>query len=234
VRLLLSIREGGPKIEWLKPERDFYELALHKHRFPSAKARFCTEHLKIIPGIAWCNARLAEGHTLLSHSGVRAGESLKRSTLPERDMNGMLLVEEYRPLLRWTIEDVYAIHKEHGVPLNKLYAAGAKRVGCFPCIMSRKAEVRNIALNFPDRIAIIAHYEGEFMRRYGRYSSFFASKTVPLRFRKTEFKKADGTIELVASIQNVVEWSMTGKRAKGHYTDDETLFDGSCESGFCE
>jgi hypothetical protein len=158
--------------------------------------------------------------------------------LPERDLNGFLLVEEYRPLLRWTIRDVYAIHKEYGVPLNALYAAGARRVGCFPCIMSRKAEVRNIAINFPDRIEKIRFEESRYPEAYGRPSSFFASKTVPPRFRKTEFVSREGVAHMVASIDDVVKWSLTGKGARGRF-DDPTLFDlphdgPVCAAGFCE
>lgn len=36
-------------IETIYPERNFFDLAFHKKRFPSTKARFCTEHLKIAP-----------------------------------------------------------------------------------------------------------------------------------------------------------------------------------------
>ena len=37
----------GVPIEHLKPELDFYQLAAREKRFPSAKARFCTEYLKM-------------------------------------------------------------------------------------------------------------------------------------------------------------------------------------------
>jgi 3'-phosphoadenosine 5'-phosphosulfate sulfotransferase (PAPS reductase)/FAD synthetase len=33
----------------IKPELDFFELSRKKKRFPSARARFCTEELKIVP-----------------------------------------------------------------------------------------------------------------------------------------------------------------------------------------
>ena len=112
------------------------------------------------------------------------------------------------------------------------------RAGCFPCIMSRKAEIRNIAIRFPERIDHIRNIEQEFFKRYGRYSSFFHAKTVPPRFRSMKYVNKKGKLTMVATIDDVVRWSMSGKRARGRY-DDKDLFGNtneplSCKSGFCE
>lgn len=235
----ISIDNGGPKIEWLFPEMGFYELAMKKKRFPSTKARFCTQYLKVVPTLQWVDERLSEGHTVMAHTGIRANESEDRSKLPQRDLNGILLIEEYRPLLYWTIKDVFQIHKEHDVPLNKLYAAGARRVGCFPCIMSNKAEMRNIALSFPERIDAIRKAENQFLEKFGRYSTFFGPKTTPLRFRSMEVTTKKGKKVMVATIDDIVKWAMTGKRARGRFDEVQDLFQGestqiSCDSGFCE
>lgn len=50
----------------------------------------------------------------------------------------------WRPILRWTLADVIAIHRRHGITPNPLYLreAGANRVGCWPCIMCGKAELK--------------------------------------------------------------------------------------------
>ena len=140
---------------------------------------------------------------------------------------------QWRPLITWKIEDVVAIHQKYGIPMNKLYAAGAHRVGCFPCIMSRKAEVRMIAQKFPERIAMIRDVENAFEADYGRYSSFFARNAVPERFRSKAFTTKEGEQMNVATIDDVVRWSMTGKRARGSYLDEEPE-PVSCSSGFCE
>ncbi len=117
--------------------------------------------------------------------------------------------------------------------MNKLYEAGAQRVGCFPCIMSRKAEVRMIAQKFPDRIAIIRDAENAFETEYGRFSSFFPRNVAPERFRSKAVTTKEGEAMNVATIDDVVRWSMTGKRAKVSYLDDEPE-PVSCSSGFCE
>lgn len=212
----------------------FFDLALHKRRFPSTKARFCTEVLKIYPTADYIQKLKYDGKKVIAVSGVRADESEDRSKLSEWDWNGNLFTYQWRPLLRWTLNDVLAIHERHSFPLNPLYAIGAQRVGCWPCIMSRKAEIRIIALKFPERIEEIRKAEQEFLKRYGRFSSFFASDKVPERFRSMDFVTADGRTVKVATIDDVVRWSLTGDGAEGSWEDDEPEKVMSCGSGFCE
>jgi len=224
-------------IQWLKPELDFFELALKKKRFPSTKARFCTESLKIYPAEDFIQSLKLDGMEPVSVSGVRANESFDRAQLSEWAMSGFNVVyPQWRPLISWTIDDVVEIHERHNFPLNPLYAIGAQRVGCWPCIMSRKAEIRNIALRFPDRIDKIREAEQEFTKRYGRYSSFFHSTTIPARFRSMPYIDKTGETVMLATIDDVVKWSMTGKGAKGSYEDepDENENTIGCHSGFCE
>lgn len=248
-------------VQWLEPELKYYDLAMKKKRFPGAKTRFCTQWLKIFPSQEHIAKRCKEGYEVITVSGVRANESFERSKLDEYEWNelhGNLLVKQWRPLLKWTLDDVLAIHKKYDFPLNPLYSIGARRVGCFPCIMSRKAEIRLIAQKFPERIDMIREAEQLFEKTYGRYSGFFPRKVVPKRFwskpylvdgvqqyEKEPIYDDDGNKigeretdepSFVATIDDVVRWSMTGKRAKGSYLDDEDENENplSCNSGFCE
>jgi 3'-phosphoadenosine 5'-phosphosulfate sulfotransferase (PAPS reductase)/FAD synthetase len=238
VRLL---SERVHPIETIKPPLDFFELARKKTRFPSAKARFCTEHLKVRPTQAHLEALQQAGKKIVAVSGVRADESFERAQLEEFEFSDALGCYQWRPLLGWKIEDVRAIHERHGIPLNPLYALGAQRVGCWPCIMSRKAEIRTIARKFPERIDEIRDAEERFERERGRYSSFFARNMVPPRFRSKDFlqdgtpvpdPETGGTMK-IATIDDVVRWSMTGNRAQGSYLD-EVGSERPCQSGFCE
>ncbi len=58
------------------------DLAKQKGRFPSPKARFCTEQLKIIPTIEWI---LEQEEDIAIYQGIRAEESLNRSKMKQRD-----------------------------------------------------------------------------------------------------------------------------------------------------
>jgi 3'-phosphoadenosine 5'-phosphosulfate sulfotransferase (PAPS reductase)/FAD synthetase len=140
----------------------FLDLCLWKGRFPSTRARFCSQELKHNP----LNDYMDDiGGTIISWQGVRRDESPARANLPERDVDfgswepepvGRLI---YRPILDWTAADVFAFHDRHGVKPNPLYMQGMGRVGCMPCIHARKAELREIASRFPAEIERVAEWE---------------------------------------------------------------------------
>lgn len=219
-------------IETLKPKLPFYEMVAKHKRFPSACARFCTQELKIHPSQDHIRYLQGAYSHVVAVSGVRSNESFERAKLLEWDYSGNLLTVQWRPLITWKIEDVIAIHQKYGIEMNRLYAAGAKRVGCFPCVMSNKAEIRNIAKNFPERIRIIEDAENAALEA-GQYGTFFARDKVPLRFRTRPITTKSGETMMTCSISDAVRWSMTGKRAQGSYLDDEPE-PVSCNSGFCE
>lgn len=227
------VSENVHPIEILEPDLGFFDLAFHKKRFPSAVARFCTQHLKIIPAQRHITNLIAEGHEVIAVSGVRADESAVRASLPEWDYSGHMLCVEWRPLIHWTLADVLAIHKRHNIPLNPLYAAGAQRVGCWPCVMSRKAEIRNIAINFPDRIDDIRAAEQRFETAGRSFSSFFGPNVTPKRFHSKTSVNKKGEIVSYATIDDVVRWSLTGKGAKGSFKDEPEP-ESRCMSGYCE
>jgi hypothetical protein len=64
-------------------------------------------------------------------------------------------------------------------------------------------------------------------------STFFARDKVPERFCSQSITTKNGEVMQVPTIDDVVTWSMTGKRAQGSYLDD-VLEPISCQSGFCE
>lgn len=219
-------------IETIQPPLSFYELAEKKKRFPSTKARFCTQHLKIIPTQTHILKYLQDGKRVLLLSGVRAGESKERADLPELDFDEYYAVDMYRPLLNWSLDDVWSFLKKYSSPRNPLYDYGAMRVGCFPCIMSNKYEVRNIANNFPERIDMIRPKEQEIGKQG---STFFPPNKTPKRFRSKPVVTKKGKTVFVATIDDVVEWSKTGKRRPNQYEMDLQEFS-VCPSnlGQCE
>ena len=153
----------------------FVDLVMLKGRFPSMKTRFCSEELKLVPIFNEVTAPLARaGATVVSWQGVRAEESLARSTLPmrqrvslapyclkkhERDEAEAWRSYAFRPLIRWTRDEVFAFHRRHGIEPNPLYAEGMTRVGCMPCINCSKNELAQIAARFPEHIARVKEWE---------------------------------------------------------------------------
>ena len=196
-------------IETIETE-GFFELAKRKKRFPSTKARFCTQELKLKPTKAYIE-KLSERGAVIGLSGVRRGESFERSKLPEwgSPLESYFGIREWRPLIDWSLKDVLAIHERYNIPLNPLYSKGAQRVGCFPCIMSSKNELREIARQFPERIDTIRGQE----QSIG--STFFSPNKLPVRFRSQECETKSGRKVKIATIDDVVKWANTGKGAVG-------------------
>lgn len=73
----------GVKLVVLKSEFDFVSLAKHKKRFPSTKARFCTEVLKIHPMIDYV---LSLDDSCIIIQGIRSAESASRAAMDDECM----------------------------------------------------------------------------------------------------------------------------------------------------
>lgn len=145
----------GP-IREINARDTFLELTDRKGRFPSRVARFCTEELKVFPMQKYLRALDAE---IVNTVGIRRAESKARSHMTEWEWSDGFDCEIWRPLVTWSVDDVLAIHRRHGLELNPLYAMGATRVGCWPCIHARKSELALVARVDPDRIRQIADME---------------------------------------------------------------------------
>lgn len=209
-------------IETLRAPLDFYKLAEKKKRFPSAKARFCTEYLKMRVSQEYILAWMQADKNVLLITGIRHAESLARSELKQFDFDTYYACDVYRPIIDWTKAQVFEYIKAKGQYANPLYALGAQRVGCLPCIMSRKKEIRMVADLFPERIDMIEQWENKIG---AGGSSFFHATMVPKRFRRKEFHKMDGKPWMVCSIRDVVDWSHTAKGGKYYDSGPQDHFD---------
>jgi 3'-phosphoadenosine 5'-phosphosulfate sulfotransferase (PAPS reductase)/FAD synthetase len=185
----------------------FLDLCLWKGRFPSTMARFCTEHLKIIPyNEQILFPAMKEFGQVETWVGVRADESAARAKLPEREMDDTG-AEIVRPILHWSVQDVFAIHDKHGVKPNPLYKQGMKRVGCMPCVSCGKEELRQIAMRFPEQIERVAEWESivkEASKQDG--ATFFTVRAKEMSELMTREEH-----ERLASIKGKVEWAKTTK-----------------------
>lgn len=149
-----------------------------KKVFPSRLMRFCTEQLKVKPFMEHLATLDDE---VVNVVGIRAEESAARAKMPEWEDSRALDCDVWRPLIDWTFEDVAEIHRRHNLPPAALYFKGSERVGCWPCIFSRKSEVRQVAEVDPARIDLIAQLEDELTdsaRERFRSDEVFREKTL--------------------------------------------------------
>lgn len=199
--------------ETLIPKLQFFDLAFKKKRFPSRKAQFCSVELKIEPTKAWLRQRWEEGEEVVLLNGKRSGESNQRKLSmkdkPARGFSDYWGAEEWSPLREWTLQQVLAIHRKYKIELNPLYALGARRVGCWPCINCGKHEIRIVAEHRPEKIAEIEAQERRHLEGLGRVSTFFHGKTTTKNFHDLIYTDSDGKKWGTASIRSVVQWSHT-------------------------
>lgn len=186
---------------------------LKKGMFPSGRRRWCTEELKVRPMGKYLASLDAEAVNVV---GVRAEESAARAALAEWEMppdTSMIDAETWRPLIQWKTEDVIAIHHRHGVIPNRGYLGAARRVGCWPCIRSAKAEIRNIADTDPGRIDLLADLERDIGRlareRMERKGTTLEAEGYhePVWFQSPIRDESGGSP--CWPIDRVVEWSRT-------------------------
>lgn len=156
----------------------FLDLCIWKGRFPSTKARFCTQELKIEPIKEYLAEIVNEGNDVMSWSGERAEESLARAKKPVKEV--LLKTDKgtaytYRPLLRWKEQDCFNKLKQFGIEPNPLYKDGFNRVGCFPCMMCRKSEIKLISELHPEVFEQLERWEQKVAAASKRQAaSFFA------------------------------------------------------------
>ena len=178
---------------------------IHKGMFPARMRRWCTQSLKVEVAKQYLRNMDAEP---ISVVGIRAEESKARSKMPEWEWFDAGDCEMWRPLIRWTTDDVIAIHQRHNVTPNPMYLGNnpAERVGCYPCVYARKSEIKRIASNDPDRIAILRDLEEDVHRiRIERAEA----KGEQLRTPTGWFSSPVGRTGESWPIDRVVEWART-------------------------
>lgn len=205
----------------------FLDLCIWKGRFPSTKARFCSEELKRNPIIEQVQIPLLDqGDTIWSWQGVRADESAARRNLLELEEVGGGLWN-YRPILQWTAQQCFDMHKKHGIKHNPLYEQGMGRVGCMPCIHARKDELLEISKRFPDEIERVARWEKIVQQASKTGTATLLNAGIP-GLSNEEAEKAN-------NIYQMVEWSKTSK-GRSQYDFLRMQEGPSCSSiyGLCE
>lgn len=193
-------KQLGVKLVTLKNEKydGMVDLAVKKKRFPSTKARFCTEELKSKPAIDYV---LSHCEHLIVIEGIRKNESFSRSKMEPECMyfrhyyepmeNGKkhtyrvkdvrnwckeYNADKIRPVFDWTAQMVIDYILANGQQPNPLYYQGFKRVGCFPCIMSRHADIKLIIENHPEQLQRLKSIETQVG------TTFFPPNYIPTKY----------------------------------------------------
>ena len=232
-------------------------LCIWKGFFPGQGTRWCTQALKTVPAARFL-ASLDED--VLNAVGVRAEESASRAKMPERepmprvevppvvrsDGEGRWIdldhVEQWRPLLRWTVQDVVEIHRRHALPMNPLYRDGSSRVGCWPCIFASKDDLRQLARD-DERVEVLRRLESIVgdrakVRRTER-SAAGEKQRVPMPpptwFQVRDPVAGAGSMHACQPIDRVLEWASTARGGRQIEAFAPPSSDWACSRwGYCE
>ena len=227
------------------------DLARQKKRWPSTRARFCTEELKTKPMIDYVLDEVK--NNILIIQGIRAAESSARAKMQAQctyfkyyfepygyDKNGRPKRHSYRgkevrafraqfaddllrPVFDWSAQQVIDYILAAGLEPNPLYRMGYKRVGCWPCVMANQRDILSLARQAPERIEEIANLETKL--KQGVMSAFFGPGKIPAYAITSGNKYPD-----IHDVVRYVKW----QNATGSLFDDDTAT--SCMSyyGLCE
>jgi 3'-phosphoadenosine 5'-phosphosulfate sulfotransferase (PAPS reductase)/FAD synthetase len=216
------------------------DLILGRGMFPSRLQRLCTQELKVFPIRDFIASIQDHGEEVLNAVGIRAEESEARSKMPEFEWSDATDCEVWRPILRWSMDDVIAIHQRHGLTPCPLYMGMmgsdgrthfSERVGCFPCVMARRSEIQMVSKVLPERIEEIEALEEAVLpmaeARAAKSGTTLAEKghTAP-----AFFQDKTGATGANWPIRKVVAWSMRGDQPE--LFDDPTR--GCMRWGMCD
>jgi 3'-phosphoadenosine 5'-phosphosulfate sulfotransferase (PAPS reductase)/FAD synthetase len=146
----------------------FATLAAIKGRFPSPRAQFCTEFLKLRPMLAWMELHKEEIGEYERITGLRRDESDKRVTTPDREWDDFFGCYVRHPLAHWTKRQCFHLCLTKSQKINALYRLGFSRVGCAPCVNASRDDIRGWAKRFPEMIDKVRDWEREVGRTFFR------------------------------------------------------------------
>jgi 3'-phosphoadenosine 5'-phosphosulfate sulfotransferase (PAPS reductase)/FAD synthetase len=226
----------------------FLDMGMLHGRFPGSQTRFCTDELKLQPMAEIKDLIRMAGRPTVEWIGERADESEERARKPAMELLRCSVRAPtilFRPIHGWKAADTFAIAKRHGLKPNPLYTMGMGRVGCMPCIMCKKSELREIARRFPEQIDRIEEWEsivGGVARH--AYTSLIRQEREEMisSFLPTDKVPPDGNGMIRASIRRAVEWARTGRGGRNFdlmaFIEDAEFSDApsSCKSDYavCE
>jgi 3'-phosphoadenosine 5'-phosphosulfate sulfotransferase (PAPS reductase)/FAD synthetase len=208
----------SPMVRWV----------LSRAMFPSRKRKWCTQELKVFTARDFMRAEHAAGRRPVNVVGIRAAESPARAAMPEHELSTTLDCMVWRPLLRWSEQDVIDIHRRHGVAPNPLYLRGAARVGCWPCIQAGKAELRLLDEARIHAIERLEVFVAELASEAGR--------AAPALFQHPT-RNAAGE-RPCTPIREIVRWAFTSRGGRDELDPDDVreaaAEDGCMRWGMCD
>lgn len=148
--------ELGKPILRLDPHRDFdFWLREYGHFLPSARTRWCTRQLKLLPFKKWVQPWLDAGDKVYSYVAIRADEEHREGLVSQHENLVVKL-----PFREHGVDKpgVYDLLDASGLGLPKYYE-WRSRSGCTFCFFQQKIEWVRLKERHPDAFEEAKRYE---------------------------------------------------------------------------
>lgn len=148
--------ELGKPILRLDPHRDFdFWLREYGHFLPSARTRWCTRQLKLLPFKKWVQPWLEAGDKVYSYVAIRADEEHREGLISQHEN----LVVKF-PFREHGVDKpgVYDLLDASGLGLPKYYE-WRSRSGCTFCFFQQKIEWVRLKERHPEAFEEAKRYE---------------------------------------------------------------------------
>jgi 3'-phosphoadenosine 5'-phosphosulfate sulfotransferase (PAPS reductase)/FAD synthetase len=154
LELLVVRRQAGDMLarwqgRWANNVQRYAELSCVKLILPwsTASMRFCTSELKTAP-ICTALSKRFRGLPIVNVTGICRRESPNRAKSPVSAPNARLGAQglDWRPILDWTLDQVWAAHRDHDLPVHPGYTDyGVSRISCSYCILASRDDLARAA-----------------------------------------------------------------------------------------
>lgn len=129
----------------VRPVRPLLEAIARRGRWPAAHTRYCTSDGKRAPIDKFIRRRWPRGRVLLC-TGERREESPRRARKPaferiERVSRRGRTVDLWRPILDWSLAQVWTRIRASGRAPHYAYDLGMQRLSCSFCVFGSKADL---------------------------------------------------------------------------------------------
>ena len=146
----------GRRIHALNPDRTFdFWLREYKSFLPSARTRWCTRQLKLLPFRQWIKKWLDEGNTVVSFVAIRADEEHREGYTSTHDRLTVEMPFRSAGIDRPKVLDIL---NSSGVGLPQYYE-WRSRSGCTFCFFQQKIEWVRLREVHPDKFEEAKTYE---------------------------------------------------------------------------
>lgn len=159
-----------------RPQGDLLTHIEQRGMFPDAARRYCTSDHKRGQGRKVLTALVRECNSttpvrILNCLGFRREESPSRKKkIPFRHdtaaSNGRRHVDEWLPILEWTVGEVWARIRQAGTRHHWAYDAGMPRLSCCFCVLSSRAALIRAAQLLPRLAKNYARVEARINHRF--------------------------------------------------------------------